>query len=68
MSKDTSKTGPQKPESDSAFHSVQAELERTRFLLRQVLNALLDDGYTFYREGPILEWWNEDVRRPKVEA
>lgn len=49
-------------------HSVQAELERTRTLLRELLLALMDDGYELYRDGPMSEWFNEDMRRPKVNA
>lgn len=48
--------------------SVHAELLRTRALLRTLLDALLDDGYTFYQNGPMNEWWQEELRRPKVEA
>ena len=48
--------------------TVQAELERTRTLLRELLLALMDDGYELYRDGPMSEWFNEDMRRPKLEA
>jgi hypothetical protein len=50
------------------LHTVQAELERTRFLLRELLTALMDDGYSLYRDGAISEWWNEELRRPKADA
>jgi hypothetical protein len=47
---------------------LQAELERTRALLRELLGALLDDGYGFHRDSPMSQWWNEDMRREKILA
>lgn len=49
-------------------NELQAELERTRVLLREMLKALLDEGYSFHRDGPMSQWWNEDLRRSKAEA
>jgi hypothetical protein len=65
---DTSKSDQQKPVSTSEHHSVQAELHRTRALLRELLGALLQDGYELYRDSAMSEWHNEDMRRPKAEA
>jgi len=45
-----------------------AELEYTRSLLRELLDALFDDGYSFERNSPMSEWWNEDMRRTKTIA
>lgn len=45
-----------------------AELERTRVLLRTLLEALFEDGYELYRDGAISEWWQEEARRVKVLA
>ena len=45
-----------------------AELERTRALLRSVLESLLDDGWRFNRDSSIAEWWSEDSRRFTVES
>jgi hypothetical protein len=56
------------PESALVPPSVQAELHRTRALLRELLECLMDDGYELYRDGPMSEWWNEDARRTKVLA
>lgn len=49
-------------------NELQAELERTRVLLREMLKALLDEGYLFHRDSPMSQWWNEDLRRSKAEA
>lgn len=48
--------------------TLQTELERTRVLLREVLETLMDDGYAFRRDGPLSEWLNEDIRRTRIEA
>ena len=53
---------------DTSQSDLQAELERTRTLLREMLSALLKSGYVFHRESPMSQWWNEDMRRPKVDA
>ena len=68
MLKDTSKIAAPSQESDLEFHSVQAELERTRAILRETVHALLDSGCEFIRDTPLSQWWQEDMRRPKVEA
>ncbi len=68
MSSDTSKSEQRAQALTSEPHSTQAELHRTRVLLRAMLEALLDDGFTFHRESPMSIWWNEDKRRPKVDA
>jgi len=47
---------------------VLVELEHTRALLRELLDALLEDGYSFHRDSALSEWWNEDARRPKNRA
>ena len=65
---DTSKSEQQKRESTLVPPSVQAELHRTRALLRQMLEALLDDGYDFHRDSPMCEWWQEELRRTSVDA
>ena len=65
---DTSKTGPRKPDSALEQCDVQAELARTRVLLRSVLESLLDSGHVFVRDGPMSQWWQEEMRRPKVDA
>jgi hypothetical protein len=33
-----------------------------------MLGALLEDGYSFHRDCAMGEWWQEDLRRPKLEA
>lgn len=68
MPTDTSKSEQQKQVLALEPHSVQAELERTRVLLREVLEALLDDGWSFNRDSAISEWFNEEVRRVRIEA
>ena len=65
---DTSKSEQQKPVSTLEHLSVQAELHRTRALLRQMLGALLDDGYAFHRDCPMADWWREEMNRPQAEA
>ena len=52
---------------DEAIETL-AELEYTRCLLREILDALLDDGYSFDRNSAVSEWWNEDMRRTKTIA
>lgn len=54
--------------SEDDDNELQAELERTRILLREVLEALLDDGWTFHRDSPIREWWQEQVTKPQTQA
>jgi len=53
---------------DTSQTDTQAELERTRVLLREVLEVLLDDGWSFNRDSDISEWFNEDRRRTRIEA
>ena len=53
---------------DTDYTTVQAELLRTRALLREVLEALLDDGWTFHRDSPVQQWWQEQLTKPRTEA
>jgi hypothetical protein len=50
------------------MNELEAELHRTRALLKELLECLMDDGYSFYRDSEMSIWFNEEARRPKVNA
>ena len=65
---DISKSVQQKRDSTLVPPSVQAELHRTRAVLRQMLEALLDDGYAFHRDCAMADWWREEMSRTRADA
>ena len=50
------------------FVELQAELERTRMLLRHVLLELFDEGAVLNRTSALSEWWQEEQKRKVAEG
>lgn len=47
-------------------NELQAELHRTRVLLRDIVEAFVDDDWTL--TGELADWYREEVNRPRVDA